>query len=160
LNFKIALFGFLFLDIFSLLFIGKTWFIFFLPLFFLLFVFLSRFAWISPFFFYLQHHILLLLFGAHSYLLYFIHLLALVLLFTRYHSFFTKLSFVYVAFMIGVLSLFFFLAEEFFFALYILYGSLEREYYMSVEVLIYLTIIHIFLFFLLFFKGSIFFKKD
>lgn len=160
MSFKIALLGFFFLDLFSLLFIGKTWLVFFLPLFFLFFVLLSKNSWISPFLLFLQQYILLTLFGAHSYPLYFIHLLSLVLLFTKYHPFFTQLSLLYSLALLSTLSAFCYLAEEFFFDLYIQLGDLDLEYYMSFDVLIALTIMHIFLFFLLFFKGSVFFKKD
>jgi hypothetical protein len=160
LNFKVALFGLLFLDLFSLLLIGKTWLAFFLPLFFFLFLFLSRSPWISPFLLYLQHHILFTLFSAHSYLLYFVGLLSLLLVFTKFHAFFQKLSLVLYCIILSALSFFFYLTNEFFFDLYIFLGEIEKEYYLSFEVLILLTIMHIFLFFLLFFKGSVFFKKD
>jgi hypothetical protein len=160
LNFKVALLGLFFLDLFSLLFIGKTWLAFFLPLFFFLFILLSKSSWMSPFLLFLEHHILLTLFSAQSYLLYFIGLLSLLLVFTKFHSFFRRIPLFSYLTILSTLSFFFYLTNDFFFDLYISLGEIEKEYYLSFEVLILLTIMHIFLFLLLFFQGSVFFKKD
>ena len=160
MRFHTALLALFLADLLSLLFIGKNWLALFLPLFFLLFVLLRTHSFISPFLLFLQQDILLTLFSAHTYVLYFAQLFALVFFVVKFHSFFTKLSIFTYIITLSTLGVVFYCIEEFLFDLYISFGEIQKEYYLSFEVLTLLTIMHIFLFFLLFFEGSVFFKKD